>query len=143
MDAQGAGDGSAIQPQIPLSYIAQSPVYGLTNEVTVVPGFALDDLQKFFELRVDGKFVPVLQVSYQCKSCAFLEFILVARPKQSAGPCGLGENEEMATGAVANIPIVKVARPQIHVRRRDLARIGDEAGKNSRIVVSSGPENQS
>jgi hypothetical protein len=48
----------------------------------------------------------------------------------------------MAAGAVANIPIVEIANPQIHDRGGDFSRVGNHAGKNSRIVVSGEPQSE-
>src|SRR5580704_5704289 len=48
----------------------------------------------------------------------------------------------MAAGAVANIPIVEIANPQIHDRGGNLPGLGDHASKNSGIVISGEPESE-
>src|SRR5262249_53060095 len=71
---------------------------------------------------------------------AFFKFRPSLGPRNSAIPGGRSVGEEMAASAIADVPIVKVADPAIHLRSADQFRIVDHAGKNPRIVHAVVPE---
>src|SRR2546429_101926 len=136
----GCAGGFAVQSQIPFTDVPQGPVDGLSHEIAVIVRLSLDQRQHSPKLRVGRLLVPIRQVSHQCKPRPLDELWAAPAPGHRFPPCRSSEHEEMATRAVANVPIIEIAHPSFHLLRGTLPRQIDHTRQNPRIMDAAGPQ---
>src|SRR5262249_12428002 len=137
---RGSLNRRAIQIQVSFADVAQSPVDRLAHEVAVIVGFTNEEWQYFLVAGVLRRFVAVGEIGQQSESASLLEFGSTFRPSDRAVPGGFSEHKEMATGAVANVPVVKIKDPLVHLGRRYFSGDVDESRENASVVDTRVPK---
>src|SRR5579863_3846098 len=138
-DAFGGTNRGAIQAQISLADIAQRPIHSLAHKIPFIAGFAFDYPQKPLEPCVRSLLILIAEIGHQGECRALDEFLRAAAPAFGFLPGGSRGGIKIAARRVHDIPGVKVARPSLHLSRRDFVCFSDKGREDSSLVDTGAP----
>ena len=106
------------------------------------PAALLAERQKRQERVVAGFLVVEGEAGLQHEARPFLELVALAAPRRGFLPGVRGAVEEHEADGIDDAPVVEVAAPAVHLRRRDEGRVVDVGGDGAGLVPARLPESQ-
>jgi hypothetical protein len=139
-EAPRESDGGRVQPEAAMSDSAQSPAHAFLDEVPLVAGGPLDELQAPEQRIVPRALLVEGHGGQQREGRAHDELLFAPRPLRDLAK-GVGSAvEEVEADGVADGPVVEAAAPTVHLGGRDPFGLLHERGQETGLVPTGRPE---
>jgi hypothetical protein len=129
-----------MQRNVAAADTAQRPADALLDEVARIRGGGLDRRQAIQERGVGGVAIVQRQRGQQRESGPLDELGILRRPLVDFRPGVRRAIEQLERQVVADRPVVEIARPPVHLRRRQTRRIGDEGDEHPCFIPTGLPQ---